>query len=80
MVDLESAIIASAGVAHSRFVIWGGRSIAAYLNKPAKWFWRQRERGKRPPPHHKHEGGAIYAYADELDAWLEKRARRVVNA
>jgi hypothetical protein len=47
----------------------GAAAVARYLGKPERWVYQARERGWRVPIR-KADGIGIYAFADELDAWL----------
>lgn len=47
----------------------GAAAIAAYLDRPERWVYNVRERGLSCPIR-KRDGLGIYAFTDELDAWL----------
>lgn len=47
----------------------GAAAVARYLGKTERWVYQARERGWRVPIR-KADGLGIYAFADELDAWL----------
>jgi hypothetical protein len=66
---LQGAEIFDAANIRPRRLAWGGKAIAAYLNKPERWLRRQLERAKRPPPVFR-VGTAVVADLDELDAWI----------
>lgn len=47
----------------------GVPAIAAHMGKPERWVYQARERGWSVPIR-KRDGIGIYAFAEELDAWL----------
>lgn len=49
--------------------IEGAAAIAAHLGKTERWVYQARERGWSVPIR-KRDGIGIYAFAEELDAWL----------
>ena len=49
--------------------IEGAGAIAAHLGKTERWVYQARERGWSVPIR-KRDGIGIYAFAEELDAWL----------
>lgn len=51
----------------------GAAAIAAYLGKTERWVYQARERGWRVPIR-KADGLGVYAFAEELDAWLRDPA------
>lgn len=47
----------------------GAEAIAAYLQRKPRWVYQAREEGWDVPIR-KREGFGLYAFKDELDAWL----------
>ena len=47
----------------------GAGAIAAHIGKTERWVYQARERGWSVPIR-KRDGMGIYAFAEELDAWL----------
>jgi predicted DNA-binding transcriptional regulator AlpA len=56
-------------------LLWGARSIAAYVGRKERWLRRQLARGKAPPPVFR-IGSAVVADPAEIDAWLESHKRK----
>ncbi|MBB4799712.1 hypothetical protein HNP32_003472 [Brevundimonas bullata] len=48
----------------------GAADIASYLGRPERWVYHAREKGWSCPIR-KRDGIGLYAFPDELDAWLE---------
>ena len=51
----------------------GAEAIAAYVGKPVRWVYQARERCRKVPIR-KVDGLGLYAFEDELDAWLRDPA------
>lgn len=51
----------------------GADAIAEYLGKPVRWVYQCRDRGWSCPIR-KQDGIGLYAFAEELDAWLRDPA------
>jgi hypothetical protein len=54
----------------SRPRLEGAAAIAQYLGRPERWVYHSREKGWSCPIR-KRDGMGLYAFPDELDAWLE---------
>ncbi len=57
----------------------GAANIANYLGRAERWVYQAREKGWSCPIR-KRDGIGLYAFPDELDAWLEDDATLASNA